>query len=125
MAVGAVIGAAAFAWVASALRPFTIAMELAVAAPVIVALALALRPSSRAPTRSPGSARSGAAVWIVLGAAAVAWQLAAYWSSPRSAHPTLSVIADEIMSVRPGRALVFLCWLALGGVLVASSRRRG
>jgi hypothetical protein len=60
----------------------------------------------------------------VLAAAAVAWQLAAYWSSPRAAHPTLSVIADEIMSVRAGRAFVFLCWLAVGGVLVAYSNRR-
>ena len=45
-----------------------------------------------------------------------------YFSSPRSAHPTLSVIADEVMSVQPGRALFFALWVALGWVLVRGSR---
>jgi len=58
------------------------------------------------------SRRGSAAIWLVLVVATVAWELAAYFSSPRSAHPTLSVIADNVMSVQPGRALVFALWLA-------------
>ena len=46
-------------------------------------------------------------------------KLLAYFSTPRHDHPTLSVIADEIMSVHVGRALMFLLWLALGWLLVA------
>ena len=37
-------------------------------------------------------------------------------------HPTLSTITDEIMSVHPGRALVFALWLTLGWLLVTSPR---
>jgi hypothetical protein len=116
--------AAVYAWVASPLRPFTTAIEVMVALPVIVALVLVLRPPARPSTREAGSARSGAAIWIALFAAATAWEIVAYASSPRSSHPTLSTIADEIMSVRPGRALLFLCWLAVLSVLVAYSERR-
>ena len=67
------------------------------------------------------SRRGSAAIWLVLVVATVAWELAAYFSSPRSAHPTLSVIADNVMSVQPGRALVFALWLALGWILVRGS----
>ena len=52
----------------------------------------------------------------------VGWELLAYFSTPRHDHPTLSVIADEIMSVHVGRALMFLLWLALGWLLVRSPR---
>jgi hypothetical protein len=34
----------------------------------------------------------------------------------------LSVIADEIMSVHPGRALLFFLWLVLGWLLVKAPR---
>ena len=55
-------------------------------------------------------------------ALAVGWELVALFSSPREEHPTLSTITDEIMSVHPGRALVFALWLALGWLLVTSPR---
>ena len=40
----------------------------------------------------------------------------------RADHPTLSVIADDIMSVHVGRALMFLLWLTLGWLLVKRPR---
>ena len=64
-------------------------------------------------------------MWLVLVALAVGWELAALFSSPRADHPTLSTITDEIMSVHPGRALVFALWLALGWLLVTSERNEG
>jgi hypothetical protein len=64
-----------------------------------------------------GQARGGALMWVVLFGALAAWELTAFFSSPRHDHPTLSSIADTIMSTHPGRAGMFLAWLALGGVL--------
>ena len=119
-----VVGAVAvYSWVAAGLRPFTLAEEVLVAIPAILGLAVA--------TRTPGTMRTGsadaswrgsAAIWLGLFVVAAAWELNAYFSSPRSAHPTLSVIADEVMSVQAGRALFFALWLALGWVLVRGSR---
>jgi hypothetical protein len=73
--------------------------------------------------RSPRWSRR---IWLALLALAFAWELGAFFSSPRADHPTLSVIADEIMSVHAGRALLFLLWLGLGFLLVVrrqSARR--
>ena len=59
--------------------------------------------------------RASVAVWLALVVCTVGWELLAYFGTPRHDHPTLSVIADEIMSVHPGRALVFFLWLASVG----------
>ena len=118
-----VAAVAAYSWVAAGLRPFTLAEEVLVAIPAVLALVLAMRPSETVRTDSADApTRGSAAVWIGLVVLATGWELWAYFSSPRSAHPTLSVIADNVMSVRPGRALVFALWLALGWVLVRGSR---
>jgi hypothetical protein len=84
-----------------------------------VLLAALLQPSRPAPRVD---ARVSLAVWLSLVAVALTWQLVAYLSSPRRDHPTLSTIADDVMSDRPGRAFVFLLWLALGWSLVARPR---
>lgn len=119
-----VLGAvAAYSWVAAGLRPFTLAEEVLVAIPALLALVVAMRTSGTMPTDSPDApSRGSRAIWLGLVVVAVGWELNAYFSSPRSAHPTLSVMADNVMSVRPGRALVFALWLALGWVLVRGSR---
>jgi hypothetical protein len=114
---------AAYAWVAAGLRPFTLSEEVLVAVPALLGLAAAMRASGTMRTESADwSWRGSAAIWLGLVVVAAAWELNAYFSSPRSAHPTLSVIADNVMSVHPGRALVFVLWLALGWVLVRGSR---
>jgi hypothetical protein len=124
------LAAAAYSWVAAGLRPFTLAQELAVAVPAAVIVGVAVlfaareRPadvSDRPPTRAW---RASAAVWLGLVVLAFAWQLGAYFSSPRSAHPTLSSLADEVMSTHAGRTALFLAWLALG-LLIATSPRPG
>jgi hypothetical protein len=88
--------------------------------PALVVFALAWRPS-RAPATVQWS-RASVACWLGLVALAVERELLAYFSTPRHDHPTLSVIADEIMSVHVGRAVMFLLWLALGWLLVRRPR---
>ena len=113
--------AAAYSWVAAGQRPFTTAEEVLVAIPALVVLAIAVWSPTR--PRSQGSSSHATAVaWIALAIVAVSVELHAYLSSPRSDHPTMSSIADDVMSVRPGRAVVFALWLGLGWVLVRGAR---
>lgn len=113
---------AAYSWIAAGLRPFTLGEEVLVAVPGLVCLAAAIWTGTTHTDAGDATRRGSAAIWLLLVVAAVGWELTAYFSSPRSAHPTLSVIADNIMSVQPGRALVFALWLALGWVLVRGPR---
>ena len=66
--------------------------------------------------------RVAGAVWIGLVSLLVAWELVAYFSSPRHDHPTLSTVADDIMSNHPGRAAMVALWLALGWLLFIRPR---
>jgi hypothetical protein len=60
--------------------------------------------------------------WVVLLAAAVAWELAEYLArGSRGAHPTLSSMADVVDRYYLLKALVFFGWLCLGACIV----RRG
>ena len=115
-----VIAAAVYSWIAAGFRPFTVTEEIMVAIPALAVFAVAWRPS-RAPATVQWS-RASITCWLGLVALAVGWELLAYFSTPRHDHPTLSVIADEIMSVHAGRALMFLLWLALGWLLVRNPR---
>jgi hypothetical protein len=114
--------AVVYSWVAAAFRPFTRPEEVMVAIPIVlVAAAAARRRSSGVPAASeitPRVRRRGAAIWLALIAAIVLWELIALFSSPREDHPTLSSVADRIMSVHIGRAVMFLLWLMAGAVLV-------
>jgi hypothetical protein len=58
--------------------------------------------------------RAGAAVWGSLIAAVLTWELVMLFSSPRSAHPTLSAIVDPILRGHSIRFLAFVAWMALG-----------
>jgi hypothetical protein len=114
-----VVAVGVYVWVAAALHPFTLGEEIMVAIPALLVLLGACWPTRRtAAGEGRRSSRGSIAVWLLLVTLAVGWELYAYFSSPREQHPTLSIIADEIMSVHPGRALLFLGWLALGWVLV-------
>jgi hypothetical protein len=120
----AIVGALAligYAWVVAALRPFTDPENTLVALPIIAVLLLAARrgPSPSDPATQPTPAH-GAIVWAGLVGAIAAWELIALFSSPRDDHPTMSSIADWIMSVHVGRAALVLVWLVLG---VALARR--
>jgi hypothetical protein len=112
-----------YVWVAAALHPFTLGEEIMVAVPALIVFVGACWPIRRTGTGDTARAsRVSVAVWLLLVGLFVGWELFAYFSSPRDQHPTLSIIADEIMSVHAGRALLFLAWLALGWVLI--TRRR-
>ena len=110
-----VIGLAlvAYAWWAAGLPHFTLAALVAtVGVPALVVLAAAWRrrPARQESRWAPGAWRPWAAV---LGALA-GWELLAYSLSPRSAHPTLSSLADAALRPRAVEAAAFLAWLGLG-----------
>jgi hypothetical protein len=44
----------------------------------------------------------------------MAWEIVQFFAKPRSEHPTLSSIADAVMSTHPGRFAMFAIWLAVG-----------
>ncbi len=81
--------------------------------------------TGRAPERTPAAdpAQRGTAVWVMLLAVLIGWELLALFSSPRHDHPTMSSVADTIMSVHVGRAAMFAVWLAAGaGLAMARSK---
>lgn len=117
-----VVAVGVYSWVAAGLRPFTSPIEVMVAIPAIVVLVAAWLSRAADEHTVVRSSRASAALWLGLVVLALGWELYAFFSLPRADHPTLSVIADEIMSVHPGRALIFVLWLMLGWLLVASSR---
>jgi hypothetical protein len=87
-----------------------------VAIPALVVFVAAWRPSRPAP--DVRWSRPSVVLWLGVVVLAVGWELVAYFSSPRHDHPTLSVMADAVMSVHAGRAMMFLLWLTLGWALV-------
>ena len=98
------------------LRPFTDPENVLVALPIVAVVVLAARRgrSNPDPAYRSAPAPHGAVVWAGLASAVAAWELIALFSSPREDHPTLSTIADWIMSVRVGRTVLVIVWLALG-----------
>jgi hypothetical protein len=125
LGIAAVAVALAYSWIAGGLRPFTQPGNISVALPVVAVLVLVClrRPRGRG-TDTARIGRKTVIVWVGLLVALVAWELIAYRSSPRDDHPTLSSIADSIMSVHPGRAAMFLGWLAAGAALAFLPRGR-
>lgn len=112
------VAGAGYAWWATALHPFSALIYVAVGLPVPLLMALWWQ---RSRSRVGGYDREGQppgrslAVWAALLGALVAWELFAYVSSPRAAHPTLSSMSDYITGSHPARAVVFGLWLVLGG----------
>ncbi len=116
--VAAALGA--YCWFSADLRPFTIPIGAAVAVPAVVVAILAwARSDSRTSIAAEQkAARRPAALWAVLFALLTGFEVAAYLSSPRRDHPTLSSMADALMNTHPGRAAVFALWLLLGWALL-------
>ena len=117
--------AVTYSWIAAGLHPFTWPMQVMAALPILLVLVLSLREPTAGASRErlPSRAyRLGLWVWGALVALAVVWELIAYAGSPRHDHPTLSSIAELVMSTQATRALVFAAWLGAGAVLL--SRRR-
>jgi xanthine/uracil/vitamin C permease (AzgA family) len=108
---GAVVLVAYAALVAS-VRSFTWpALVLTAVAGVVVLVLATRRQAERSPATGP---RRGIVLWAVLAAAVVAWELLAYFQSPRDDHPTISSMVDALEAHRPLRAVLFIGWVVLG-----------
>jgi hypothetical protein len=93
----------------TSLAPFSGASTAAVLGSGVAAIVVGLR---RRGTASPPAGRTGIGVWVALAGALAALQLVSYFSHPRAAHPTLSVIANAVLDPDPVRAVAFALWLA-------------
>ena len=103
--------AVAYAWVATGLRPFTLPALVATLAGGLVVILVGGRLA--APVASCGPVR-GAWGWLALGSAVALWELQAFLQHPRSAHPTISSLTNNLMQNHASRAGAMLVWLAAG-----------
>ena len=103
--------AVAYAWVTTGLRPFTLPALVATLAGGLVVILAGGRRTAPVPSRAPVP---GAWVWLALGGAAAVWELQAFLQHPRSAHPTISSLMNNVMHNHVSRAGAMLVWLAAG-----------
>ena len=122
-----VAAAVVYAWIAAALRPFTQPEYVLVALPMIPIVVMTARPIRSDPLATEAGAAGGwyraALLWSAVVLTLASWELLALFSSPRDDHPTLSYLADRIMSTHVGRTVVFLAWLFLGAALAVRPSR--
>ena len=97
---------------AAGLRPFT--WPALVSVGIAGAAAIVFGTFRRRPSGSDAEDGRRALTWAILLALLAGWELAAYVQSPRADHPTLSVLADQLLDWRPARAVAFLAWMAVG-----------
>jgi hypothetical protein len=93
------------------LRPFTVPALVATLGGGFVAVIVGRRLSPPVAAREPVS---GAGWWAALGAAAAVWELQAFLQHPRSAHPTVSSLTNDLLQSHLPRAGAMLVWLAAG-----------
>lgn len=101
----------AYAWVATGLRPFTLPALVAILAAGLAVILIGGRLSAPVASRAPVR---GTWVWLALGSAVTAWELQAFLQHPRSAHPTISSLMNNLMQNHISRAGAMLVWLAVG-----------
>ncbi len=104
--------AAAYSWTAAGLRPFTWPALVSVGIAGVAAITVGSRLRHPSEPGAPDGRR--ALSWAIVFALLAGWELAAYVQSPRADHPTLSVLADQLLDWRPARAVAFLAWMAVG-----------
>jgi hypothetical protein len=73
----------------------------------------------RRPSRVQPAGRRSAAVWLGVGALAGAFELGVWLGPDDTAHPTLSTLADPLLSTYPGRVIGYLIWIGAGLWLVS------
>ncbi len=100
-----------YAWVATGLPPFTLPALMATLAGGLVVVAAARRLSP--PVAAPKPAR-GAWVWMALASTAAVWELQAFLLHPRSEHPTVSSVTNDLLQSHFPRAAAMVVWLAAG-----------
>lgn len=126
----ALVGAAvAYAVLGSFTRPFTWGADVVTAVPLAGAAVATFGTSRRSRRARWGEPAPGEVVspprgplrwgvWIAPIAAIIGWELYCLVNLPRAAHPTLSSLLDIVDASRPGKAVVYSLWLALGWLLV-------
>jgi ferric-dicitrate binding protein FerR (iron transport regulator) len=113
----AVIGAVvAYALLAAVCRPLT---DPALGAVLVAGVPLCWLGVRRRPRHARSVGRRSAAVWLGLGGLAAAFELALWLGPDDAAHPTLSTLADPVLSTYPGRVLGYLLWVGSGVWLVS------
>jgi hypothetical protein len=100
-----------YAWMATGLQPFTVPALVATLGGGVVAITMGRRFS---PPAATGAAVNGAWLWATLGGAAILWELQAFLQHPRSDHPTVSSLTNELLQSHLPRSGAMLVWLATG-----------
>jgi hypothetical protein len=115
-----VAGAAAYALGAGATTPFTAPADVLTAVPIVLLAVLAIVRWPAHPRPRPVPAGTHPYVpWLLLTAVVVAGELANYLAAgPRTAHPTLSSMADAVDHHYLLKALLFFGWLCLGSLVL-------
>ena len=111
----AVIAVIAYALAAAVCRPLTGA---ALGAVLIAGIPLCWVGVRRRPRRAEPVGGRSVAVWAGLGGLALAVELGVLLGPDDTAHPTLSTLADPVLSTYPGRVIGYLLWIGAGLWLV-------
>jgi hypothetical protein len=122
----AVVLTAGYALGAAATTSFTWAADVLTAIPIGAVAVLAVLRWPAHPDRSAGLVAEGGPRprhpllgWVILLAVVVGWELVEYLRrGSRSAHPTLSSMADAFDAHFFLKAAAFLAWLWLGAAIV-------
>jgi hypothetical protein len=111
--VGAVV---AYALLAALCRPLT---GPALGAVLVAGAPLCWLGVRRRPRRARSAGARSAAVWLGLAGLAAAFELGLWLGPDDAAHPTLSTLADPVLSTYPGRVLGYVLWVGSGVWLVS------
>ncbi len=106
----------AYALMAAVCRPLTGA---ALGAVLVAGAPLFWVGVRRRPRRAAPVGRRSVAVWSGLGVLAALFELGVFLGPDDAAHPTLSTLADPLLSTYPGRVLGYLLWVGAGLWLVS------
>jgi hypothetical protein len=106
----------AYALVAAVCRPLTGA---ALGAVLVAGAPLCWVGVRYRPRRAEPVGNRSAAMWLGLGGLAAAFELGVRLGPDDAAHPTLSTLADPVLSTYPGRVLGYLLWIGVGLWLVS------
>lgn len=125
-------GSAGYALAVAATTPFTWAADVMTAIPIAAAAVLAVVLWPAHPDRPAGLVEDGRPrlghpflAWLILLGVVVGWELGEYlWRASRSAHPTLSSMADAFDGHAVGKAVGCMAWLWLGAAIVGAGTPR-
>lgn len=115
------VAVAGLAWLAGGFASFTWQATASVVvggAAVLVLGRAAGRPGDGGPPDARGGRPRGTSAWTVWALAFLCWWGTAFLTGSRPSHPTLSLVMDPVLEVRPLKAAAFLVWLVAGWWLV-------